>query len=99
RLSLARYEPVCEPCGGAASVWQVDEQPSPLVVLPSSHCSPAWFTTPSPQIGGGGGGGGCTLPSAVPIRLSSATAVAPASKHIAKRREISRVSLAVVCST
>src|SRR5206468_2974237 len=36
------------------SHWQVDEQPSPDTVLPSSHCSPA-STTPLPHSGGGGG--------------------------------------------
>src|SRR5215213_9424329 len=30
------------------SIWQVEEQPSPLTVFPSSHCSPA-STTPLPQ--------------------------------------------------
>src|SRR5215471_6417292 len=25
---------------GRISVWQVDEQPSPFITLPSSHCSP-----------------------------------------------------------
>jgi hypothetical protein len=30
------------------SIWQVDEQPSPLTRLPSSHASPG-STLPSPQ--------------------------------------------------
>jgi hypothetical protein len=37
---------------GVGSTWQIDEQPSPFVVLPSSHVSlngdPDW-TMPSPQ--------------------------------------------------
>jgi hypothetical protein len=32
------------------SIWQVDEQPSPLTSLPSSHCLPN-STFPSPQVG------------------------------------------------
>src|SRR5262249_43449393 len=33
-----------------ASAWQVEEQPSPSAVLPSSHCSPLTASTwPSPQ--------------------------------------------------
>ncbi|HEX7945347.1 MAG TPA: TonB-dependent receptor [Phenylobacterium sp.] len=48
--------------GGGSSVVQVAEQPSPLVVLPSSHSSPV-STTPLPQhehgsCGGGSSGGG-----------------------------------------
>src|SRR5689334_4717788 len=35
---------------GDCSTWHVDEQPSPLVGLPSSHCSPA-SRAPLPQIG------------------------------------------------
>src|SRR6266571_854206 len=37
-----------KPVGGTASVWQVCEQPSPSVVLPSSQVSPC-STTPLPQ--------------------------------------------------
>src|SRR5262245_26190247 len=36
---------------GAASNWQLDEQPSPEVVLPSSHCSPGSIVL-LPQPGG-----------------------------------------------
>jgi hypothetical protein len=36
----------------APSWWQLDEQPSPDVVLPSSHSSMPERTTPSPQIAG-----------------------------------------------
>src|SRR6266849_4036531 len=36
----------------AFSSWHVDEHPSPLVLLASSHCS-GDSTTPSPQSGGG----------------------------------------------
>ena len=36
----------------APSRWQLDEQPSPDVVLPSSHSSMPDRTTPSPQIAG-----------------------------------------------
>src|SRR4051812_49185543 len=36
--------------GGVTSVVQVDEQPSPFAVLPSSHCSPL-STTPLPHTG------------------------------------------------
>jgi hypothetical protein len=35
------------------SIWHVDEQPSPLIVLPSSHCSFP-VTTPSPHKGAHG---------------------------------------------
>ena len=39
----------CEPAAqtlpsGPHSLWQVELQPSPLVTLPSSHCSPASTT-------------------------------------------------------
>ena len=34
--------------GWGVSFWQVEEQPSPLLVLPSSHCSPV-STMPLPQ--------------------------------------------------
>ena len=36
---------------GAASIWQLEEQPSPDTVLPSSHVSPGSIT-PLPQLGG-----------------------------------------------
>src|SRR5262245_26463245 len=39
-----------KPVGGTVSVWQVCEQPSPSVVLPSSQVSPA-STTPLPHTG------------------------------------------------
>src|SRR3990172_10180050 len=39
--------------GPTGSFLQVEEQPSPLVVLPSSHCSPV-STVPLPQVAGGG---------------------------------------------
>src|SRR4051794_869389 len=46
--------------GQGASVWQVDEQPSPSTVFPSSQVSPL-STMPLPQHGGGGGGGGSSV--------------------------------------
>src|SRR5262249_57965324 len=45
----------------AGSILQVDEQQSPLSVLPSSHCS-VGSRTPLPQIG-------AILPMSVPKRL------------------------------
>jgi hypothetical protein len=32
------------------SVWQVEEQPSLLILLPSSHCSPVQERNPSPHV-------------------------------------------------
>jgi hypothetical protein len=44
-------EVVLQPAG--SSRWQVAEQPSPLTVLRSSHCSMGARIVPSPQIAGG----------------------------------------------
>src|SRR5687768_5210725 len=45
------------------SLWQLDEQPSPLVVLPSSQVSVATSTSPLPQrIGAIGASGVSVLP-------------------------------------
>ena len=44
-VSVPSRVPSAQPSG-----WQVDEQPSPLTLLPSSHTSPsAAVMTPSPQ--------------------------------------------------
>ena len=71
-----RRQPTCGVEPQMNSVWQVDEQPSPLVVLPSSHSSPqlAW-TTPSPQI--------IELPVQVPpTQASSSVHVIPSSQLV-----------------
>src|SRR6202035_5333920 len=49
-LSLEQVNP--------GSIWHVDEQPSPLRRLPSSHCSPAPSKMPSPQVDVQGAPGG-----------------------------------------
>ena len=46
---LARGARVWQVTTVPVSIWQVEEQPSPLTVLPSSHCSPE-STWPSPHV-------------------------------------------------
>src|ERR1041385_7671155 len=55
--------------GGLTSIRQVDEQPSPSTVLPSSHCSPA-STALLPHTGSAGGAGGPQFSRHVPVSPS-----------------------------